>query len=457
VLLWCVVYYCSVVYVVGEAHPGNHYLVRFQDRLLWVMILERGAGYCTVNIKGLELQETSCHTTEAVRLDDVFDLAFDHESTSTLGRFNKYPLHTLTPVDAANIKAYSDARNVLTGIIDSPDSLAMVKTSFMKSLVWVLLHHVNKAKVKERDAQRNPPPKSMSKEKDIFQSADKKEKHELEEINHNQQQAKNASSKNVGASKHDIVSKKQSIKVEGNVNGSAGDPRASDSRPKSAARQRKSSWSSTSIKSFTDSIWSDDGHSYGANKKTPAKATPLRTTDLPKIDAKPARPPTAKRQNFHDDIDDLFEEIEFGVPVYDVTKPKPAPQQHSGLSKLSPVKKNTFGNSIYKPVTNLAGSPDFKCAYSSHISVPQRWRELPIDYSQLSKLLGQFPKDWYKHVLGLLDWSGCGQSTSHIVTEVSLDDALTNCYAQLIMACYSIFDSQGLYIICTLHIFVYIY
>ena len=50
------------VHVPGEPTPGRHFLIRFQDRLVWIQVLEQGHGYCTVSVKGLELQETSCHT-----------------------------------------------------------------------------------------------------------------------------------------------------------------------------------------------------------------------------------------------------------------------------------------------------------------------------------------------------------------------------------------------------------
>lgn len=37
----------------GSLSPGSHFLGRFQDRMVWIMILERGYGYCTINIKVL--------------------------------------------------------------------------------------------------------------------------------------------------------------------------------------------------------------------------------------------------------------------------------------------------------------------------------------------------------------------------------------------------------------------
>lgn len=49
---------------VGTLAPGSHFLVRFQDRMVWITILEKGYGYCTVNIKvpypcvGLTISQT---------------------------------------------------------------------------------------------------------------------------------------------------------------------------------------------------------------------------------------------------------------------------------------------------------------------------------------------------------------------------------------------------------------
>ena len=40
-------------------------------------ILEKGNGYSVYSLKGMELQETSCHNLEATRLDDIFNKTFD--------------------------------------------------------------------------------------------------------------------------------------------------------------------------------------------------------------------------------------------------------------------------------------------------------------------------------------------------------------------------------------------
>ncbi|CAL9686501.1 unnamed protein product [Knipowitschia caucasica] len=126
----------------GSLAPGSHFLGRFQDRMVWIMILERGYGYCTVNIKGLELQETSCHTVEARRVDEVFENAFERPENLGLTRgFNLHWGNALTPCTALSLRVYSDARNVLSGIIDSHDNLKKLQNDFLKALVWLLLRY----------------------------------------------------------------------------------------------------------------------------------------------------------------------------------------------------------------------------------------------------------------------------------------------------------------------------
>uniref|UniRef100_H2TMT4 Pecanex-like protein n=1 Tax=Takifugu rubripes TaxID=31033 RepID=H2TMT4_TAKRU len=126
----------------GTLASGSHFLVRFQDRMVWITILEKGYGYCTVNIKGLELQETSCHTVEARRVDEVLEAAF--ERPERLGFTQGVNLHwgnALIPCAALVVQTYSDARNVLSGIIDSHDHLRKLQEDFLKVLVWLLLRY----------------------------------------------------------------------------------------------------------------------------------------------------------------------------------------------------------------------------------------------------------------------------------------------------------------------------
>ncbi|XP_062325580.1 pecanex-like protein 4 isoform X2 [Osmerus eperlanus] len=126
----------------GSLSPGSHFLGRFQDRVVWIVILERGYGYLTVNIKGLELQETSCHTVEARRVDEVFEGAFERPERLGLTQgLNMHWGNALTPCAVLPVRVYSDARNVLSGIIDSHDNLRTLQDDFLKTLIWLLLRH----------------------------------------------------------------------------------------------------------------------------------------------------------------------------------------------------------------------------------------------------------------------------------------------------------------------------
>uniref|UniRef100_A0A9L0R172 Pecanex-like protein n=1 Tax=Equus caballus TaxID=9796 RepID=A0A9L0R172_HORSE len=128
----------------GLLLPGSHYLGRFQDRLIWIMILEHGYTYCCINIKGLELQETSCHTAEARKVDEVFEGAFEQEEYTRVCSISEHFGNVLTPCTVLPVKLYSDARSVLSGIIDSHDNLKEFKGDLVKVLVWILVRYCSR-------------------------------------------------------------------------------------------------------------------------------------------------------------------------------------------------------------------------------------------------------------------------------------------------------------------------
>ena len=64
----------------GVVRPGDVYLLRFQNRIAWIQVIESVLMYHRIVIKGLELQETSCHTEEATSIDTMFQLAFEDEN-----------------------------------------------------------------------------------------------------------------------------------------------------------------------------------------------------------------------------------------------------------------------------------------------------------------------------------------------------------------------------------------
>ena len=143
-----------------SATPGTYLLLRFEDRLCVVTFLEHGYGHCTLAIKGLELQETSCHSIEATRIDSIFEDAYDPSSESCPNSkfwFNTHISNTLQLVDSEVIEVYSDVRNVLTGIIDQPSSLSRFSDNLMKCLVWIFYLHFTHLAANEQQSESEKP------------------------------------------------------------------------------------------------------------------------------------------------------------------------------------------------------------------------------------------------------------------------------------------------------------
>ena len=86
-------------------HPGSMLLCRHEDRIAWVQLLESGNSYAYYGVKGMELQETSCHSLEATRLDDLFEDTFEKGAG-----LNGFAFHTVTPLGTVPVVAYSDSR-----------------------------------------------------------------------------------------------------------------------------------------------------------------------------------------------------------------------------------------------------------------------------------------------------------------------------------------------------------
>ena len=65
---------------------------------------------CTMVMKGLELQETSCHTVEAIRVHGMcFRMLFVHESKSLVS-LNQHAGNVLRTCDTLILDTYSDAK-----------------------------------------------------------------------------------------------------------------------------------------------------------------------------------------------------------------------------------------------------------------------------------------------------------------------------------------------------------
>ena len=100
---------------------GNFLLARHEDKTVWIQIVEKGNGYLYYQAKGLELQETSCHSLEVTRIDDMFQDTFERRT-----HLNHFAFHTLTPLVSLPVFTYASSKNVLTGVIESPETLSLI-------------------------------------------------------------------------------------------------------------------------------------------------------------------------------------------------------------------------------------------------------------------------------------------------------------------------------------------
>ena len=118
----------------GVLQPESMFLLRFEDKIFWIQVMEKGNGFFSYSLKGMELQETSCHSLEAARIDDNFDSAFEKKSL-----VNNFPLDTLTPLTAIQVRMYSDTKNNLAGVITDKETLKLVAETFIETLLWLLV------------------------------------------------------------------------------------------------------------------------------------------------------------------------------------------------------------------------------------------------------------------------------------------------------------------------------
>ena len=75
-------------------------------------MLEKGNAFLTLSLKGLELQETACHSLEATRLDNIFEAAFEQGAL-----VNRFPFHALTPLTQLEVLMYSESHQLLTDLM----------------------------------------------------------------------------------------------------------------------------------------------------------------------------------------------------------------------------------------------------------------------------------------------------------------------------------------------------
>ncbi|XP_037097503.1 pecanex-like protein 4 [Syngnathus acus] len=356
----------------GSLAPGTHFLGRFQDRMVWIMILERGYGYCTVNIKGLELQETSCHTVEARRVDEVFEAAFERPERLGLTQgLNLHWANSLTPCAALAVRVYSDARNVLSGIIDSHDNLRKLQDDFLKALVWLLLRYC------------------VKKHKGSLWSCD-----EGTGIggrkSQSSQQAQTACSQ-----------PPEAIVVESKV---------------SSLRFRQDS---SSMTSFGD--WSDEDDLFGPQpaRRTVALVTAEAQSGHTMLQTGASLPGSVE-------MDSLFENMALSALQ---------PLQPLGLGIGMPAVDKGHNPEIFKESPGSLRQLTFSCPQSEVFNLPTGWRTAPLLPSRLLQLRPLFPEDWFRFALSRFGPVVQSDTSEDMTKALKEDETLKDLHAQVALSC----------------------
>ncbi|XDV50470.1 hypothetical protein PO909_019524 [Leuciscus waleckii] len=370
----------------GSCTPGSHYLGRFQGRLLWISVLERGYGYCTVNIKGLELQETSCHTVEARRVDEVFEGAFDHvERPGQCFRLlNPHWGNALTPCSMLPVRVYSDAQNVLTGIIDSPDHLRQLNSDFLKTLVWILLRYC------------------------------------VQELTRGAPQTKGQSLQTSGrksqSSQHAVPSEPDPAVVTVAM--------GSQVRPESSSSCHLRGQDSSSLSSFAE--WSDEDDLFGpVTMRRPMRMMVRTDEGQTELGLGVSLPGSVEIHSLYESmalsslptLRPLGLGLGLGLPIVD-----------KGKDKI-PARTSTTVPSNSQPL-------HFTSPHSELFSLPSEWRTAQLASSKLQVLRPCFPEAWFCFCLSQLVVETFGEGEFEQVTlGLQEDRALRDLYTQVVLSC----------------------
>ncbi|RDD42993.1 Pecanex-like protein 4 [Trichoplax sp. H2] len=461
--------------VLREPSPGSQYLLRFQDRLIWVVVLERGYGYCNLNIKGLEMQETSCHTVEAARIDDIFQLTFERGERGQFCQLNRYFFNILQPVDATYLKTYSDARSVLTGILDSPDNIKLLTSSFANTLIWTLGQHLIIPHLRQILCKSDPNTKQKQNKSSLDQPAIPKA-----EVRNQRNSIEKDTMSTIPAPGSRMLIKRNKDEED---YGKERHDRSSVASEVLHDRSRK--------KSVSDSIWSADDHDslFGSDDDARERSNELASQRKSKGAAFPRDDSFLSAANSvvnHGDEDNFI----FGSPAVDVNK-KRASKGTTGAEGDSifsmPNSVRTDSQCDQDQIIYAGPAVDINCKkqsiptmnYSSlsgyalkeeplsltescdmdhnfsrvnllylskkyNIELPPRWNDLPIDADFLDDLIKRyFRQDWFQHVLNRLAESSDDDKEREKIKALATDQEAVRIFAEIIMLCYAAVDVFG--------------
>lgn len=380
----------------GIKQAGDHFIMRYQDRLIWLHVVESGYRFNSVIIKGLEMQETSCHTLEAARVDEVFESAFIRDETQSLFYLNPYAFNTFSPCDVALLDSYSDAKNVLTGIIDQHENLEKVSENFIKTLLWVLIQHCKNTN--KNLGESVPASKSIS----------------------------NTNTRKPEKTERTVI--RMPSRDDGDMRRVKDEP----ANTQTSLLQR-----SGSLPSINGSLWSQESLELQAlDKPTTKQSKPLsstkKKTDLDELE-------DFLMDDFTTESKPKTPEFTFGgFPALDTGAVNRMNNRDSALPGESPDTMITIipQNDPHDSNKNTVLDTPLICKDSYQLDLPLNWKAgLPFVDRQLKPILEMFPTSWFQHIVNELHLSDDNT--------VGSDTELMGRYQRLVLSIYSIVELLG--------------
>jgi hypothetical protein len=305
-------------------------------------------------------------------VDEVFEGAF--EKTERLGftqSLNQHWGNALIPCAALPVRVYSDARNVLSGIIDSHDNLRKLQDDFLKALVFLLLRHcVEKRRGFAWSTEEGPGVggrKSQS-----------------------SQPAQSTGNQRV-----------ETVIVESNV---------------SSLKLRQDS---SSLTSFGD--WSDEDDLFGPQQ-------PRRTVALVSTEAQPGQAPLPTGPSLPGSVemDSLFENMALSALQ---------PLQPLGLGLGLPAVDKGPGAKVFAESSGALPPLHFSCPGSEAFNLPSGWRTAPLLPSRLQQLRHLFPEEWFRFSLGRFAEAAQGAAGDDPTKALQEDRVLRELHALAALSC----------------------
>jgi len=108
--------------------------------IILLQVLERGNDFIVFTSKGAELQETTvCHAEENEHINEVMEKAFPKRFKLDCGLcVNPHLNFSLAPIKQVEFNLYEDLKYTLTGTIENPDFIDLVKHYFLRILAYKL-------------------------------------------------------------------------------------------------------------------------------------------------------------------------------------------------------------------------------------------------------------------------------------------------------------------------------